>query len=77
MFLWVFKNHFIASSLQSIYVGDIVELQLGKGKVIEINYEKCLGLAELDDCVYILKWKDKVGWHCEERALTKDYFSEV
>jgi hypothetical protein len=77
MFLSVFKNKFIARSLESIYVGDDVELQYGTGKVIEINYEKSIGVAEIDDCVYFLKWKDKIGWHSEERALSKDFYSEV
>ncbi len=77
MFLWVFKNYFLASSLESIYVGDTIDIQHGSAKVIEINYEKKLGCAKLNrNKYYPLKFSDEAGWHSDECLTRKEFFDE-
>lgn len=76
MFLWVFKNNFLASTLESIYVGDVVEIQHGLAKVIEINYEKKLGCAKLQKLYYPLKFSKKNGWYSDEQLTKKEFFKD-
>jgi hypothetical protein len=73
MFYWVFKNNFIASSVDSIYPLDEVEIQVGKAKVIEVNYETKLGYAQLGNQVYELTWENKVGWHSKKVMTRKEF----